>query len=228
MAESTSVIRSEFDRIALLAGDEEGWTHNNHYHNFLLRHFPRPCRHALEVGCGTGAFSRLMAARSERVLALDLSPEMIRIAREHSLSFSNIDYNVADAVERELPAEEFDCIATIATLHHLPLALMLSKMERALKPNGVILILDLFQPEGIRDVLTNAMAMPVSVGFRLLKRGQLRPPAAVRAVWAEHAEHDRFPTLSEVRKLCARLLPGASVRKHLLWRYSVVWKKVVV
>lgn len=228
MAESTSIIRSEFDRIALLAGYDEGWTQNNHYHNFLLQHFPHGCRQALEIGCGTGAFSRLMAARSERVLALDLSPEMIRIARERSAKFSNIDYCVADVVERQFPAEEFDCIATIATLHHMPLALMLSKMERALKPNGVILILDLFEPKGFYENLMNVTAMPFGFGIRVFKRRQLRPPAAVRAVWAEHARHDSFPTMSEVRELCAKILPGASVRKHLLWRYSVVWKKVVV
>jgi len=31
-------------------------------------------------GCGTGTFSRLLADRSEHVLALDLSPQMIQIA----------------------------------------------------------------------------------------------------------------------------------------------------
>jgi len=33
--------------------------------------------------------------------------------------------------------------------------------------------------------------------------------------------------LSQVRKICEDVLPGAQVRKHLLWRYSIVWKKVV-
>jgi ubiquinone/menaquinone biosynthesis C-methylase UbiE len=227
MVDQTSIVRAEFDRIALLAGDE-GWTQNSHYHDFLLLHLPPNCGKVLEIGCGTGAFSRRVAERSEQVLALDLSPEMIRIARARSLNFKNIDFQVADAVARDFPDEEFDCIATIATMHHLPFPLMLSKMKRALKPDGVILILDLDEPEGIYGALTHVIAMPVSVGFRLLKRRQLRPPAAVRRAWAEHAKSDSYLTLSEVRAMCAETLPGARVRKHLLWRYSVVWKKAVV
>lgn len=227
MADSTSITQVEFDRIALLSG-EERWSQNKHYHDFLLRHVPPRCRRVLEIGCGTGAFSRRLAARSERVLALDLSPQMIRIARERSPEFPNIDFHVADVLKRDFPDEGFDLIATIATLHHLPLRLMLSKMKNALKPNGVLIILDLFEPEGIYDVVTNVLAMHVSVGSRLIKSGRLRPPAALRAAWAEHAQHDSFTTVSEVRRLSAEILPGAQVRKHLLWRYSVIWKKAVV
>jgi SAM-dependent methyltransferase len=227
MTDSTSITRSEFDRIALLAGDDR-WNQNSHYHDFLLRHVPTNCGKVLEIGCGTGAFSRRLAARSKHVLALDLSPEMIRIARERSLQFANIDFEVANVLEWDFPSEHFDCIATVATLHHLPLDLMLSKMRDALKTNGVLLILDLFEAKGLADWLTFVAAMPVNFGLTVLTRRQLRAPAAVRAVWAEHAKHDSFTTLSEVRKVCAEILPGARVRKHLLWRYSVVWEKVVV
>lgn len=37
-------------------------------------------------------------------------------------------------------------------------------------------------------------------------------------------DSEGWTTIGEVRGLCAELLPGASVRKHLLWRYSVVWQ----
>ena len=217
-------IREEFDRLALLAA-EDGWSPNDPYQDFLLGHVPADCRTALEIGCGTGAFSRLLASRSEQVRALDLSPVMIRLARERSTKFTNIDYRVADAISMDFPTAEFDCVVTIATLHHLPLAPMLSKMKSALKPGGVIIIMDLFEPEGLLDALTSAAALPASLGLRLLREGRLRAPAPVRAAWAAHAKYDRFPTLREMRKACAGVLPGARVRKHLLWRYSVVWQK---
>jgi len=67
----TSTIRADFDRIALLPN--EGWGHNCHYHGFLLRQLPPRCEYALDIGCGTDSLSRLLAAWSERVLALDLS-----------------------------------------------------------------------------------------------------------------------------------------------------------
>jgi SAM-dependent methyltransferase len=113
-------------------------------------------------------------------------------------------------------------------MHHLPVKLMLSKFRRALRPGGVLLILDLVEPEGFRDRLMNALALPACVGLRLLHQRRLRPPASVRAAWAEHEQFDTYPTLAEVRKVCSELLPGAEVRRHLLWRYSVIWRKVVV
>ena len=225
-----SVVQADFDRLALL--DAEGWTQNNHYHNFLLRHVPKGCANALEVGCGTGAFARRLAERARHVTALDLSPEMIRVARSRSAEFANIEFHVADAVAWELPAAHFDCIANIATLHHLPLREMLLKLKAALKPGGVLMVLDLFEPErnlltaaGLVDNSLNLVAMGVSVSLRLIHNGRLKPPREVRAAWAAHEQHDTYPTMSEIRTLCAEVLPGAEIRKHLLWRYSIVWQK---
>jgi hypothetical protein len=106
-------------------------------------------------------------------------------------------------------------------------------MKAALKPGGVLLVLDLFQLErniitlkGFFDsVLLNGLALPVSVGLRLLHHGRLKPSREVRAAWSAHERHDIYPTMNEVRNLCAEILPGAKIRKHLLWRYSIVWQK---
>jgi SAM-dependent methyltransferase len=241
-------IQADFDRLALVS--EDGTSHNDHYHNYLLRHLPMKCENALEIGCGTGTFARLLAERSEHVLALDLSPEMIRIARERSLptlpphecggsgrgkdqpgpssplgQFSNIEFKLADVSNYPLPAESFDCIASIATLHHLPLRDILLKMKAALKPGGVLLILDLFEPAGLSDYLLNFVALLVSVGLRFKHYRRLRRRPEVRAAWAAHEAHDLYPTMRDVHTLCAELLPGAEIRKHLLWRYSIVWQK---
>jgi ubiquinone/menaquinone biosynthesis C-methylase UbiE len=224
MTEAMSSVRADFDRIALLAG--EGWDHNGHYHEFLARHIPKPCPEALDIGCGTGAFSRVLAKSAERVLALDLSPNMIRVAEERSAQFPNIEFQVADVLALELPAERFDCIATIATLHHLPLAEVLPKIKRLLKVGGVLLVLDLFQAEGLLDAARNALAVALSVSLRLSKQGRLRPPRELRHAWDEHGRHDSYLTLAQVREVCAEMLPGAEVSRHLLWRYSIIWKKV--
>jgi SAM-dependent methyltransferase len=226
-----STIQQDFDRIALVSPD--GSTQNNHYHNFLLRQLPIDCQDALEVGCGKGEFSRRLAERSKRVLALDLSPEMIRLAREQSTHLPNIEFQIADVMSHDLRPEGFDCIASLATLHHLPLREVLLKMKAALKPGGVLLILDLFEaernllrPAGFLDsVLVNALAIPLSVSLRLIHHGRLLPSRAARDAWAAHERHDIYPTMDEVRALCAEILPGAEIKKHLLWRYSIIWKK---
>jgi ubiquinone/menaquinone biosynthesis C-methylase UbiE len=223
-------IQTDFDRIALVSVD--GALQNEHYANFLLRHLPSNCQNALEIGCGTGAFARLLAQRSQNVLALDLSPEMIRIARERSAQFSNLEFELADVCDRVFPAEIFDCIVTIAALHHMPLREIVLKMKAALKPGGVLLVLDLFEPErnllkpeGLLDAGLNILALGVSVSLRVVHQGRVLPRREVRDAWAEHLLHDIYPTMSKVRELCADILPGARVRKHLLWRYSIVWQK---
>jgi SAM-dependent methyltransferase len=219
----TELIRNDFDRLALL--EEGGWTHNNHYHPFLLRHLPVPCATALEIGCGAGAFSRRLAERSGRVLGLDLAPEMVRIARERSKNYPNVEYETADVLQWDFPREKFGCVASVATFHHLPFEGLLQKAKAALKPGGVLLILDLFQSEWPRDLLMDCAAVPASILFRLVKTGRLREPKAVRAAWAAHGVHDTYLPLSTIRQVCERVIPGAEVRRHLLWRYSIVWKK---
>jgi len=225
-----SAIEKDFDRLAQL--DDGGWTHNNHYHKFLLRHVPRNCLRALEIGCGTGAFARRLAKLSQQVTALDLSAEMIRVARSRSGRLDNLEYQCADVMSCDLPNENFDCVATIATLHHLPLRKALARLKNSIKAEGVLLVLDLFEPErslrkvnGWRDAFLNVAALGTSGSLRLIHNGRLRPPRAVRAAWNEHGKTDSYPTMESVRALCTELLPGAQLRQHLLWRYSIVWRK---
>jgi SAM-dependent methyltransferase len=217
-------VQSDFDRIALLESGE--WDHNVHYHRYLLSQVPERCRHALEIGCGAGEFSRLLAARAASVLAVDLSPRMIRLARERSALHPNVAFVNADALTCEFPEGHFDCVASVATLHHLPAADILRKIVKALKPGGVFVALDLYRPEGLGGLLLSAAAYPVSVLLRLWKTGRPRPPGEVREAYAAHGRTDAYLTLPQVAKLCAEVMPGARVRRHLLWRYSIIWKKV--
>ena len=147
------------------------------------------------------------------------------MAKERSKEYHNIDFQVADAMTYEFSPEQFDCIASIATLHHLPFELVLSKIKSILKPEGTLLVLDLFEAEGLSYLSTAILAIPVSIGFRLLKCGRIRESAEAQAAWAEHGRTDTYLTLSEVRQASARVLPKARIKRHLLWRYSLVWQK---
>ena len=98
-------------------------------------------------------------------------------------------------------------------------------MKTALKPSGVLLVLDLFEPSGLSDSLLNFVALPVSSMLRLMHHGRLLPSREARDAWKAHEDHDLYPTMTEVHALCERILPGAKVKKHLLWRYSIVWRK---
>ncbi|HJT55291.1 MAG TPA: class I SAM-dependent methyltransferase [Ktedonobacteraceae bacterium] len=217
-----ATILADFDRLALL--ESEGWNHNNHYHDFLLRHVPVHCRNALEIGCGSGTFARLLSQKSEHVLALDLSPRMISLAKERSTQYTTIDYQVADVLSWDFVPERFDCIVSIATLHHLSMEDMLTKLKTLLAPNGTLIVLDLYQAR-LSDYPTLLIAIPVNLVLKFLKTGHVKEPEAVREAWAEHGKHDIYLTLAQLRAICKEILPGARVKRHLLWRYSLVWRK---
>ena len=225
MGGTASQLQRDFDRIALLPKDP--CDHNARYHGFLVRTLPPRLETALDLGCGTGEFSRLLARRAAHVLGVDLSPNMVRVARERSVGLLNVEFHVADVADWAFPPDSFDCIAAIATLHHLPMEAMLTRMRSALRPGGTLLILDLFDSSGVVQVLPNALALAVDRLIRLLRTGRLRPPSEALQAWAEHGRRDKYPRLAQVRAACREHLPGARVRRHVLWRYSVVWRKSV-
>ena len=220
-----SSIEADFDRLALL--DDEGWTSNNHYHNSLLKHVPANCENALEIGCGTGAFARLLAKRCKRVIGLDLSSEMIRVARSRSTQFQNLEFELADVMTWNFPQSHFDFVCSIATLHHLEQRELLLKIKDALKPRGILVVLDLVQSDSLTERMCDVVALGVSGSLRLIHNGRLQPPAQVRKAWEQHGKHDHYLTTSQVRALAGELLPGASVTRNLLWRYTLVYKKAI-
>ena len=217
-----ATVQADFDRLAPFSTEQ--WDHNSHYHRFLVRHLPAHCRTALEIGCGTGAFARLLAQRVEHVLALDLSPEMIRLAKERSMAYPTIEFQMADILTSPFSPEQFDAIVSIATLHHLPMEKLLVRLKEALAPGGVLIVLDLYQPR-LLDLPLNLIAIPVNLLLKYVRTGYLKEPAAVREAWAEHGQRDVYLTIPQVRALCKATLPGAQVKRHLFWRYSLVWTK---
>lgn len=216
-------IREDFDRIALLTEHHGGA--NDLYHSYVRRHLPERSENALEIGCGTGEFTRLLATRAGSVLAIDLSPQMIRLARQQSADYPNIEYVTGDVMRLSLPVEHYDCIVSLATLHHLQLDAALSKMTGALKPGGALIIHDLLAEDGLIDKVISASAYPLSAARRFWKTGRLRAPREIRAAWREHGKGEVYLTLDEVREMCRKYLPGARIQRHWLWRYTVVWHK---
>lgn len=218
-----STVEADFDRLALL--DSEGWTANNQYHNSLLEHVLQNCENALEIGCGTGAFARALARRCKRVVALDLSAEMIRVARSRSSQFDNLEFQLADVMTWDFPRAHFDFVCSIATLHHLEQRELLLKIKDALKPRGVLVVLDLVHSDTLTERICDVVALGLSGGLRLLHNRRLKPPAEVRKAWEQHGQHDSYLTMRQVRALANEILPGSSVERCLLWRYLLVYTK---
>ncbi|MBD2360133.1 class I SAM-dependent methyltransferase [Anabaena minutissima FACHB-250] len=219
----TQKIRNDFDRIAL--HDQERWDHNNHYHKFVLQQLPKHCQTVLDIGCGTGEFSRIVAKTSERVVSIDLSPNMIEVAKQRSQQYTNIDFQVADILQWDIPVEKFDAIVSIATVHHLPLENLLPNLKTALKPGGRLVILDLLEYENIQDSLSDIVAVPLNLLLQMLRNRHIKSTPEAAATMLEHLRTDKYLTLSQAEQIYTKFLGKAKVRKHLFWRYSVVWQK---
>ncbi|HEX6908751.1 MAG TPA: class I SAM-dependent methyltransferase, partial [Longimicrobium sp.] len=218
----TGRLRADFDGIARLAeaaGTASSEVHGA-YEAYLLSHLPRPCGAALEIGCGTGELARRLARLADRVEAVDLSPERVRVARARSAGIANLQFRVVDVTADPPPAGAYDCVVSVGTLHHLHPAGAVRAMRRALRPGGVLLLLDMLHRPGLRGLPRSVLAAMVG----LLHRGAPER-RALRAAYAAHGRAERYLTMPEVRALCAVELPGARVREHLLWRWSGVWRR---
>lgn len=75
-------------------------------------------RRAVELACGTGLFTRLVAPRVDRLTALDASPEVQAINRAR-VAAANVDYALVDLFAWE-PAERYDLVFMSFWLSHVP------------------------------------------------------------------------------------------------------------
>ena len=221
MSVSTDKIREDFDRLARLTADD---VHPSPYDAFLLEQIPRSLRRVLEVGCGTGGFSRALANRGHQVTGIDLSPEMIRVARQRAGPNQDVTLVCCDFLAHGSGDEPYDCVVSIATLHHLELEVAVRRMARLVRPGGLMVIHDIRSDAGPKDWLWTGLAVAAREWLRV-RAGQLWDRAKVREAWAEHGRGERYPTMREVETWSQALLPGAKCIRHLQWRYTVVWQK---
>ena len=137
-----------------------------------------------------------MVQRADRVMAVDLSPKMIEVAKLQSEACTNIDFQVADIMQWEFPVEHFDAIISLATFHHLPFERRLPSMKAALKPGGKLVVLDLLDHESVQDSLSDVIAVPLNLIFQLSRNRHIKTtPEAIEAA-REHARADNQPNTS--------------------------------
>lgn len=97
-------------------------------------------RDALDIGCGTGFHSQWLADRGYRTVGIDVSREMLRVARAKSHNWSNsAEFLLCDALDMSvLGSRSFDVITCLgSTLNHIQdWRLFSSEVSKLLRPNG--------------------------------------------------------------------------------------------
>jgi len=97
----------------------------------------KPGMTILELGCGTGSFTGELARSGADVIAIDVSPELLEIARAN-WSAPNVRYEIQNAYVLTYSDATFDSIVGSSVLHHLEIEEALREIYRVLKPGGTI------------------------------------------------------------------------------------------
>ncbi|MFI6318035.1 class I SAM-dependent methyltransferase [Nonomuraea sp. NPDC050556] len=145
----------------------------------------------LDVGCGTGYLTRILATRAGRVTGVDLSSAMIGYARRRAPA--NCDYVVGEGQALDLPDASFDVVVSSLAVHHIPSgarAAAIREMFRVLRPGGRLMIAEFRPPTGhvsarvvgmitgpamlenLRDQILRLLA---DAGFRFRDEGRVGP-----------------------------------------------------
>lgn len=139
--------------------DPDPWASANPAYRYQRRKYEvllsllpdRPYRAALDIGCGVGLMSRMLAGRAETVLGLDVAQGAVNTAMAAAAGLPGVRFEQADILD--LPASldgQFDLLILADTLYYLrPLDDRLLKhlalrTSHLLAPGGVCLLANHF------------------------------------------------------------------------------------
>lgn len=143
-----------------------------------LMNIPADAR-VLDVGCGSGWATRLIAEKAQggNVIGIDISDEMIRLARASSTSFSNVQFEIASAEKLPFDDAQFSQAFSMESLYYyadIPGAL--KEIRRVLSRGGFFFtVVDLYEENRSSHQWIDQLNVPV----------QLLSSAAYRDLFAQ-------------------------------------------
>jgi ubiquinone/menaquinone biosynthesis C-methylase UbiE len=102
-------------------------------------------RHVLEIACGTGYWTEILASVAESVVAIDTSPEMLKLASRREYSRTNIAFRQIDAYQLESLDQNFTGGMANFWFSHVPKSQIdefLNGFHRSLQIGSPVLIAD--------------------------------------------------------------------------------------
>ena len=195
-------------------GDER-WNHNIHLHPVVLDAVPPGARRALDVGCGEGMLTRDLRRTVPEVVGLDVHEPSLELGRSQG-DADGITYVRGDVLDHPFEPASFHVVASIAALHHMDATAGLVAMRDLVRPGGVLVVIGLARSRLPHDIPWE-LAGAVTTRWLKLRRTYWEHSAPI--VWSPPETYD------EMRDLAQDLLPGVAYVRHVLWRYSLVWRK---
>lgn len=195
------------------------WSHNDHFHSWILTNLPRPCGSVLDVGCGQGELLAALAPHAHRVVGVEID-DAVRVRAERRCA-GLVNVSITGGRWSDVVGP-FDAITMIAVLHHLDAEEALRDVCGLLSPGGRFLAVGLAVPRSFRD---HAWDVASIVTNPLI--GYVKHPWPSRAGIQPPPFPVKDPTMSfdELRDVVTGVMPGAVMRHHLGFRNTIAWTK---
>ena len=124
-----------------------------------------PDARVLDLGCGSGWATRLMAKKASngRVIGIDISDEMVRVAEEASASFTNIEFHVGSVERLPFGNDEFTHAFSMESLYYYEdMLAALREIHRVLDHRGLfVTVVDLYQENAASHQWIEMLNVPV-------------------------------------------------------------------
>jgi 2-polyprenyl-3-methyl-5-hydroxy-6-metoxy-1,4-benzoquinol methylase len=97
----------------------------------------KPGMKIMEVGCGTGLFTELFVKYGAHLIAIDISHDLLKFAKERNLPSDLVEFRMMRFEDGDAE-RQFDAIIGSSVLHHLDMLTALKRMYDLLIPGGII------------------------------------------------------------------------------------------
>jgi 2-polyprenyl-3-methyl-5-hydroxy-6-metoxy-1,4-benzoquinol methylase len=196
--------------------DRDYWNHNTAYHPWLVRIAAEHRGDVMDVGCGDGLLMQRLAPVSRSVTGIDPDVAAVGRAAERLASHRHVTVSHGDFEGYQAGARRYDLITFVASLHHMDLRVSLAKARELLAPTGEIAVVGCSANRSVRDwIWSIGCVLPARIGS--WRHAETRNIGVV--------VKDPEEGLDDIRRIVDEVLPGASMRRALYYRYLLRWKQ---
>ena len=196
------------------------WSHNDHFHSWIVANLPEPCQTALDVGCGRGELVAALAPHVGLVIGNDADPLMREQAAQRCAGLPNVTIAGENWTDGD---ETYDVVTMVAVLHHLDVPDALHEVRRRLNPGGRFLAVGLAQPRTVRDHAWDVTSMITNPIIGYVKHPW--PSSATSVQPPPFPVRDPTQSFDELGQLLDKVMPRAVIRHRLGFRHTIAWTK---
>jgi ubiquinone/menaquinone biosynthesis C-methylase UbiE len=174
-----------------------------------------PMGRTAEFGCGTGFYTEVLAQKAETLLATDIAPGMLGLARQR-VKATNVTFQVDDCQGSSLPDGGLDTTFLSLVIHFTEPPRTVAEMHRILRPGGKLIIVNL-DPKALQglDGIRSLMRVLYHgvVGYRV------KPPGGFGANVLSEAQLRELLARSGFRTDTAETIRDSSRSSHIPTQY---------